>query len=56
MSHDTGLAYTTDDDGIWLWCGTCREYVHNLGFFGSPQDAIRAELTHKIKMGANRDD
>lgn len=49
--HQTKLAYTIDDDGIWIMCNCGWKY--NLGFDATPQLAMSADKIHRIVMNSN---
>lgn len=46
MKHDMHVTYTTDDDGIHLWCLTCQTDIP-LGFSVSPENVMEAATMHR---------
>ena len=44
--HTMTLGYTRHDDGTHLYCETCPNYDHNLGFGATIDDAQQAQTAH----------
>lgn len=50
--HRSELGYTNSDDGVWLYCTSCRSGEYrlpwqiNLGFFPTVDDVVAAWRAH----------
>lgn len=48
--HDVVLTYSTADDGVYLWCRSCR-WERNLGWDPTPKLAMEQANEHQAKPG-----
>jgi hypothetical protein len=53
--HKLILRYTKDDNGVWLYCEDCCDYVRNLGFSATPSDAVIQAFDHCDQIAADND-